>query len=440
MQPVRLKSRPVASTRPPDSSSGTGLRPPTRPRRARGGRLTSVLVIVLMIAGLGWGAVATYLLIEEKATVATLRQEQASVQSYYKERERVWNRQRVAAILSQGSAGPQVPGSEGAQDHLADLISRQVDLETRQNLLGVITGQAVTPILPAPGAQVPATGANKLAANDLIPANILDRVNPAAAAPVRRQVAAGLRAAEAMPLTERIDILAQSLDRVDGAQNQQISALGAGLAARVREVKAGLTELGLDVAKVKLPPARAAMGGPFVPLSAGLRVGSFEHRLAQLNDAQMVFGRWRDLATIVPLQRPLDGDDSTTSNFGSRTDPFTGTSAMHAGMDFRATVGTPIKAAGAGKVLRAEVAGGYGNLVEIDHGNGLTTRYGHLSAFDVKAGDIVAAGTVIGRAGSTGRSTGPHLHYETRRDEEALNPLKFILVGARLARDPTARP
>jgi murein DD-endopeptidase MepM/ murein hydrolase activator NlpD len=113
---------------------------------------------------------------------------------------------------------------------------------------------------------------------------------------------------------------------------------------------------------------------------------------------------------------------------------------MHAGMDFRAETGTPIRAAGAGKVLRAEVAGGYGNLVELDHGNGLTTRYGHLSAFDVKAGDIVAAGAIIGRAGSTGRSTGPHLHYETRHDEQAINPLKFIQIGTRLGRDITARP
>jgi murein DD-endopeptidase MepM/ murein hydrolase activator NlpD len=113
---------------------------------------------------------------------------------------------------------------------------------------------------------------------------------------------------------------------------------------------------------------------------------------------------------------------------------------MHAGMDFRAGTGTPVRAPGAGKVLRAEVAGGYGNLIELDHGNGLTTRYGHLTSFDVKPGQIVAAGTIIGRVGSTGRSTGPHLHYETRLDDDALNPLKFIQIGARLSHGPNGAP
>jgi murein DD-endopeptidase MepM/ murein hydrolase activator NlpD len=96
-----------------------------------------------------------------------------------------------------------------------------------------------------------------------------------------------------------------------------------------------------------------------------------------------------------------------------------------------------VRAPGAGKVLRAEVAGGYGNLIELDHGNGLTTRYGHLSAFDVKEGQLVAAGQIIGRVGSTGRSTGPHLHYETRLSDEARNPLKFIQLGDKLAVGPS---
>lgn len=418
---------------------GESRRPGSRSRSPRG-RWASAVLIALMIVALGWAAIATYLLVAERAVVATLRQEQAFSQARNEERERVWTRRLVGAILTQGPAGSQAAGAEGAPDHLADLIARQVELETRQNLLGAITNQALAPILPPPGAQAPAAGSGRLAVNDLAPANILDRVAPNAAAPLRNQVATSLRAGETLALTERITILGASLDRVDGAQARQVSALGAGLAARVQEVRAGLAELGLDPARLRLPPARAAIGGPLVPLSAASRPGNFEHRLAQLNDGLTVFGRWRDLALIVPLQRPLDGDDSTTSNFGSRSDPFTGSDAMHAGMDFRATTGTPIRAAGAGKVLRAEVAGGYGNLVEIDHGNGLTTRYGHLNAFDVKAGDIVAAGVVIGRAGSTGRSTGPHLHYETRRGDEALNPLTFILTGDRFAKDLTARP
>jgi murein DD-endopeptidase MepM/ murein hydrolase activator NlpD len=95
-----------------------------------------------------------------------------------------------------------------------------------------------------------------------------------------------------------------------------------------------------------------------VPLTASIRPGSFERALMQLNQARSVYGRWRDLATIVPFQRPLEGDDSTTSNFGARSDPFTGQTAMHAGMDFRGETGTPVRAGGAGQVLRAEVSGG----------------------------------------------------------------------------------
>lgn len=438
MQPVRLKRRAGAPAHPADPSATGELRPAARPPRGPRSPRWRIGSALLLLASFGWAGAASYLLFVEKAKVAALRQEQDAIQAYYKERERVWNRQRVAAILAQGTAGPQQPGTDAARDHLAELIERQVELETRQNLLGAITGQALAPILPPPGAQ--ASPSRAVAVAEPAPVNILDRVNPAAAVPLRRQVAEAMRVAGSVSLTERIELLGQSLDRVGDAQNRQVSALGAGLAARVQEIKAALSELGLDVAKVRLPQPRAAVGGPFLPLPAASRADGFQQRLAQLDDSQRVFGRWRDLASIVPLQRPVEDDDSTTSNFGARTDPFTGASAMHAGMDFRANTGTPIRAAGAGRVLRAEIAGGYGNLVELDHGNGLTTRYAHLSAFDVKAGDIVAAGAIIGRAGSTGRSTGPHLHYETRHDEQAVNPLKFIQVGTRLARDITARP
>lgn len=437
MQPVRLKSRAGASD---PQTQREPQAPRSRRERSRGGGRGRVVLVLAAFAGLCWGGIATWLLLGERAAVAALRQEQAFLQSRFDEKERAWKRQIVGAILNQTSQGPAASGQDGARDLLAELIGRQIELETRQNLLGAVAGQAANPVLPQRGAQGPEPGAGQLGVNTLAPVNILDRLDPAALAQQRRQVATIQRAGEEMPLPERLALLQASLDRVDGAQSQQISTLGAGLAARVQEVKATLGELGLDVAKVKLPAVRPAMGGPFIPLSVALRPGGFEQRMLQLNESQAVYGRWRDLATIVPLQRPVDGDDSTTSNFGTRTDPFTGGVAMHAGMDFRAETGTPIRAAGAGKVLRTEVAGGYGNLVELDHGNGLTTRYGHLSAYDVKPGDIVAAGTVIGRAGSTGRSTGPHLHYETRHDDQALNPLKFILAGARLARDPTTRP
>lgn len=431
LQPARLKSRSGSegrAERQHDASDGSA---PRRRRPSRVGRLGRILVLLAAILGIAWGGVATWLLHQEKAVVAALQQEQQILQASHDERMRVLTRRLVSSIATQRAPGA-APREGGGDDQLADLIARQIELEARQNLLGTLTGQAVAPVLPSGGAQAPG-GAGGLAAVDPFQGNILEHINPAVVAPQKRLAAVALRAEETMPLSERVAVLQQSLDRIDQAQGQQVSALGLRLAGRVQEVRAALADLGLDVGKVRLPPARQAMGGPLIPLSVTMRAGSFEHRVLQLGEAQANFGRWRELAQIVPLRRPLEDDDSTTSNFGMRTDPFTGAAAMHSGMDFRGETGTPIRAAGAGKVLRAEVAGGYGNLVELDHGNGLTTRYAHLSAFDVKPDQIVPPGAIIGRLGSTGRSTGPHLHYETRLAGEATNPLKFIEVGTRLS-------
>ncbi len=106
---------------------------------------------------------------------------------------------------------------------------------------------------------------------------------------------------------------------------------------------------------------------------------------------------------------------------------------MHSGLDFRAAMGDPVRATANGKVTMAGNSGGYGRMVEIDHGNGLATRYGHLSEINVKIGDIIKIGQVIGEVGSTGRSTGPHLHYETRIDGEAVDPQRFLRAGIRLS-------
>jgi murein DD-endopeptidase MepM/ murein hydrolase activator NlpD len=137
----------------------------------------------------------------------------------------------------------------------------------------------------------------------------------------------------------------------------------------------------------------------------------------------------RKVVTTLPIARPMPADFETTSGFGARSDPFTRGMAMHTGIDFRAPSGTPVRATAAGKVVESGHTGGYGNMVEIDHGNGLTSRYAHLSVLDVDVGETVQKGTVIGRVGSTGRSTGPHLHYETRIDGDAADPLRFLRVG-----------
>lgn len=122
-----------------------------------------------------------------------------------------------------------------------------------------------------------------------------------------------------------------------------------------------------------------------------------------------------------------------TSRYGIRRDPILGRKAYHSGVDFRARRGTPVQAAGPGKVVKAEWNGGYGRMVEIDHGNDIVTRYAHLSAIEVSKGARIETGSVVGFSGSSGRSTGPHLHYEIRRKGKATDPMKFIEAGRRIA-------
>lgn len=133
-------------------------------------------------------------------------------------------------------------------------------------------------------------------------------------------------------------------------------------------------------------------------------------------------------AVAIPSQRPVDRL-SLTSNFGFRSDPFRGGRAMHAGVDIPGPIGTAIYATADGMIGRAQRAGGYGNLVEIEHGSGIQTRYGHLSEILVRPATRVKRGDLIGRMGSTGRSTGSHLHYEVRLDGRAVNPMPFLTAS-----------
>lgn len=135
-------------------------------------------------------------------------------------------------------------------------------------------------------------------------------------------------------------------------------------------------------------------------------------------------------AVYVPVGRPVDNLE-LTSNFGVRADPFNGHARMHKGIDIPGPVGTPIYATADGIVSKSEWMNGYGNLVEISHGNDTETRYGHLSKLLVQPNERVYRGQLIGLMGSTGRSTGSHLHYEIRVAGEAINPLPFVTGSER---------
>jgi murein DD-endopeptidase MepM/ murein hydrolase activator NlpD len=165
-------------------------------------------------------------------------------------------------------------------------------------------------------------------------------------------------------------------------------------------------------------------GGPLVQLDdAG--IGAVEARAAQLEQQLHTYEVALRERAHVPSVWPVAGE--TTDGFGGRYDPFGGGgSEFHPGQDIAAAPGTPVVAAADGMVVFAGWKNGYGQVVEIDHGNGLLTRYGHLSSIEAEAGRELARGMLLGRVGSTGRSTGPHLHYEVRIGDTPVNPRAYL--------------
>jgi len=169
-----------------------------------------------------------------------------------------------------------------------------------------------------------------------------------------------------------------------------------------------------------------AVGGPFIAATAAdLGSQMLADKVAGLSTELDTWQTLKFQATRLPLFRPMGPEYKTSSTFGLRQDPFRRRPAMHAGIDFRAQTGSPVQVTAAGKVVKAGRNAGYGKMVEVLHDNGVATRYAHLSIISVRTGQKVEPGDTIGRVGSTGRSTGPHLHYETRVGGRAIDPVKF---------------
>jgi murein DD-endopeptidase MepM/ murein hydrolase activator NlpD len=192
---------------------------------------------------------------------------------------------------------------------------------------------------------------------------------------------------------------------------------------------------GVNTADLKVPPGR---GGALV---SG-RSLTLEELQAALSELDQVAGSRVDVLTVIesrlldqkirtmmiPTQRPVSVGQ-VGSPFGWRIDPFTGHQALHTGLDFASNTGTPITAAAGGVVITQQLHPEYGNMVEIDHGNGLVTRYAHASKVFVHRGDLVKRGQKLAEVGTTGRSTGPHLHFEVLVGGVPQNPQKFLDAG-----------
>jgi murein DD-endopeptidase MepM/ murein hydrolase activator NlpD len=225
-------------------------------------------------------------------------------------------------------------------------------------------------------------------------------------------------------LRENLNMMARQLGEMQ-AKVQQLESLG----ARV----SGLA--GLPVPAVKSP---ISMGGPLVApheltiQEIQLAMNGFEQLVTQHDqslsalEAQLFDLKMKRM--MIPTQKPVTFSE-VGSGFGWRIDPFTGRAALHTGLDFGAAVGTPILAAAGGVVVVQSYHPDYGNMIEIDHGNGVITRYAHASRILVKTSDLVKRGQKIAEIGTTGRSTGPHLHFEVWIQGVPQDPQKFLTVG-----------
>jgi murein DD-endopeptidase MepM/ murein hydrolase activator NlpD len=245
-----------------------------------------------------------------------------------------------------------------------------------------------------------------------------------------------------------IDFLRQSIASLE-QENSSYRAATEALTGQIASLQSAVTELGV---KASIDPATAkaldklpgvlrnrAIGGtteaaaplPLFPTGVnsledtfGIMRDLLQGMETRLNLVRQSVERRQALANATPSLWPVFG--WLSGSYGQRTDPFTGDAGFHRGLDISADRGQPVFATASGKVVTASYAGDYGNLVVIDHGFGLTTRYGHLSSFKVRTGSRVARGDVIGLVGATGRATGPHLHYEVLANGQLLNPLRLL--------------
>ena len=231
---------------------------------------------------------------------------------------------------------------------------------------------------------------------------------------------------------------AASLARTEARQLAFVERLTRFADRRAAQSAERLRKLGLNPQTMLASlDSRDARGGPLLRLATSAD-GKIDPRFQRLGMSLARMSAFERGLAGVPQVLPASLD-FISSGFGYRSDPFTGAAAFHAGLDFRGPIGAPIYAAAKGRVTFAGVKQGYGNCIEIDHGNGLTTRYAHMSAFRARVGQEVAPGNVIGAIGSTGRSTGPHLHFEVRVHDQPVNPRPFLEAAQNVLQD-TRKP
>jgi len=392
-----------------------------------------IIVGTIVLLGLWSAATATYFAFRDDVLTRLLAR-QAEMQYAYED--------RIAELRAKvdRAASRQLLDQEQFDQKLEQIMRRQTALESRAAALGTMS-DVTGSIRPAPPR---GSDANQGPSNQGTPKPSPISDTAVFVAPPDRE--ARLESRTPIPASPQSNQFAKpqgidnvlarlqnSLDLVERRQTAALNAVEDGVEVRLRRMRGVVSDLGLNLAHLESAvPHGSAMGGPFVPIKLSPNSDPFEKQIYRINIARAEMDRLNRTLALVPYRKPVIGEVEFTSGFGVRSDPFLGRPAMHTGLDFRAAIGDPVRATANGRVVSAGWSGGYGRMVEIDHGNGLSTRYGHLSEIDVKVGEIVKIGQVVGAVGSTGRSTGPHLHYETRIDGEAVDPQRFLRAGLRL--------
>jgi murein DD-endopeptidase MepM/ murein hydrolase activator NlpD len=406
-----------------------------RPRLAGSIAVVGVLFTILYLAATG------YLVFHDDLLAASIARQGRMQQAY---------EDRIASLRADIDrlTSRQLLNQEAFDAKMDRLLGRQAALDARQDIIAGLS-QAARRAGLAPGATDGANSADAAAApaTDPEPPVGADDTSSDKGLPITTgsiAPAAGASASGAVALLRssargdpppassevaRLHAVESSLDTLAQSQVAYVEDVVSEVAGRTAKIAGILTKLGQP-----LPPAPQAedgVGGPFIPLADTADPETFRTGVGLVTDEIERLTAVRRIAGQLPLARPLV-NAPITSRFGARLDPFFGRPAMHPGIDFLAPTGNAVRATAGGTVIVADNAGGYGNMVEIDHGNGVTTRYGHLSAILVKVGQIVSKDALIGRIGSTGRSTGPHLHYEVRLDGKAIDPMRYIRAGSEL--------
>ncbi len=378
----------------------------------------------LCLAGLlsiGYIGSTAYLILRDDLVGATIAR-QSRIQREYEDRiaalraqvDRVTSKQ----LLDQQVVERKVELLLQQQSALTSRHGRMSELMDRAEKSGLMESEAKAPPVNAfgPDKRASVSGASNALENLIAPTGKASELKGSLT------YSAGSDRLSDRSLSRMID----SLSKVESDQLNRIATLTTGAETKADAMADIIRRTGIKIEE----HTEENVGGPFVePLTAS--ADTFEASLSNLDNALNRLETVRGAAVALPFGNPAPGRE-ISSQFGNRIDPFLGRLALHAGVDFVAETGADVQTTGAGTVINASFSGGYGNMVEVDHGRGITTRYGHLSQILVRQGEKVSIGDVIGRAGSTGRSTGPHVHYEVRLNDTPVDPMRFLVAGTEL--------